>query len=255
MPTTRKRATTIAVAALGVLLSGAVSGCSINADDEPAKRETSKAAEPTPTPTEVASETLSATPSATPSPSASTSPSASPALPEASLLAAGELPQLNETSRWTERRTTVPGPTSFGLCQQFDLLSIGAMSVVERSFTTGTSGKDSAGQQVAEFPDAQTTVRASKVLEAWQRECKGMVRGRNVNVRALTEVSVAKGKGWWYLVSYNRAGAGYFHSFGVVFSGNRMTLLKMDHQGQDHNYEPGQDPMELAVKAASAKMG
>jgi hypothetical protein len=28
----------------------------------------------------------------------------------------------------------------------------------------------------------------------------------------------------------------------------------MDHDGQDHDYEPGQDPMELAVQAASAKM-
>ena len=41
----------------------------------------------------------------------------------------------------------------------------------------------------------------------------------------------------------------------MVYNRNRMTLLKMDHDGQDHNYEPGQDPMELAVKAASAKMG
>jgi hypothetical protein len=29
----------------------------------------------------------------------------------------------------------------------------------------------------------------------------------------------------------------------------------MDHDGQDHIYDPGQDPMELAVQAASAKMG
>ena len=29
----------------------------------------------------------------------------------------------------------------------------------------------------------------------------------------------------------------------------------MDHAGQDHNYEPGQDPMQLAVKAAAAKLG
>ena len=68
-------------------------------------------------------------------------------------------------------------------------------------------------------------------------------------------MAVPNGKGWWYLVSYNRGGTGHFHSFGVRLDGNRMTLLKMDHDGQDHNYEPGQDPMELAVKAASAKMG
>ena len=34
-----------------------------------------------------------------------------------------------------------------------------------------------------------------------------------------------------------------------------MTLIRMDHDGQDHNYPPGKDPMELAVKAAAAKLG
>ena len=179
------------------------------------------------------------------------------ATPEAALLAAADFPQLNETSRWTEGRTTVPGPTSFGLCQQFDILSIGAMNTVERSYATGSSGRDTAGQQMAEFPDAQNTVRASKVLEAWHDRCRteGNVRGKNVRVRPVSEVPVANGKGWWYLLSYTRGGTGHFHSFGVAFSGNRMALLKIDHDGQDHNYEPGQDPMELAVKAASAKMG
>ena len=74
-------------------------------------------------------------------------------------------------------------------------------------------------------------------------------------MRAITPVSVPNGKGWWYLVSYTKGGEGHFHAFGVVSNRNRMTLLKMDHAGQDHNYPPGQDPMELAVKAASAKMG
>jgi hypothetical protein len=250
MPTTRKRGAAIAAATLGLLLSGAFSGCSIGKDD-PKKAEASSPAEPTPTVTEEPSET----PSATASPSGDATASATPAAtPEASLLAAAVFPQLNDSSPWTEGRTTVPGPSSFGLCQQFDTLSIGAMSVIERSYKTGTSGEDTAGQQVAEFPDAQNTVRASKVLEAWQRECKGQVRGSNVKVRPITNVAVAKGKGWWYLVSYVRGGTGHFHSFGVAFSGNRMTLLKINHAGQDHNYEPGQDPMELAVKAASAKM-
>ena len=133
------------------------------------------------------------------------------------------------------------------------VLSIGAMSVVERSFTSRTPG-DTAGQQVAEFPDAQNTVRASKVLESWHHTCNGQVRGRNVKVGPITSAPVAKGKGWWYIVSWNRGGRGHFHSFGMVFNRNRMTLLKMDHGGQDHDYPPGQDPMELAVKAASAKM-
>jgi hypothetical protein len=248
MPTTRKRGTGVAVATLGVLLSGAFAGCSINKDDEPAKSEPSSATEPTPTETgEPSTE-----PSVSPSPTSGTSATTTPA-PEAALIAAADLPQLNDSSPWTEHGTTVPGQRSFGACQLFDLLSIGAMSIVQRDFR-GASAGDTAGQQVAEFPDAQNTVRASKVLEAWHDKCKSQIKGKDVNVRPITDVPVAKGKGWWYLVSYTRGGTGHFHSFGVVFNRNRMTLLAMDHGGQDHNYEPGQDPMELAVKAASAKM-
>ena len=79
-------------------------------------------------------------------------------------------------------------------------------------------------------------------------------RGTNIKVGPITSVARAEGKGWWYTASWERDEAGHFHSFGVVTNGNRMTLLKMDHGGQDHDYPPGQDPMELAVKAASAKM-
>lgn len=256
MPTTRKRGAVFAAATLGLLLGGAFSGCSITEDDPPkSARSSTPEPTPTPTPTEVPSET----PSATVSPSASASaPTTAAATPEAALLAAADFPQLNETSRWTEGRTTVPGMVSFGLCQQFDILSVGAMNAVERSYSTGPAGqRDTAGQQVAEFPDAQNTVRAGKVLEAWHDKCatRGNVRGKNIKVRPITEVPVANGKGWWYLVSYTKGGTGHFHSFGVALSGNRMTLLKIDHAGQDHNYEPGQDPMELAVEAASAKMG
>ena len=248
MPTTRKRGAAVAVATLGVLLSGTLAGCSVSKDDDSNKGDPTAAAEPTPTPTEEPSETPTATPTPTPEVSATGAPE-----PKASLLSAADLPPLNESSPWTEKGTTVPGPTEFGVCQRFDLLSIGAMSIVERSFASGTPG-DTAGQQVAELPDAQNTVRASKVLEAWHNSCKGQVKGSNVKVGPITSVPVAKGKGWWYVVSWNRGGKGHFHSFGVVYNRNRMTLLKMDHGGQDHDYPPGQDPMELAVKAASAKM-
>ena len=98
-------------------------------------------------------------------------------------------------------------------------------------------------------------MRASKVVQAWQRDCATRIRGTGVKVRPFNEVTVPAGRGSWYLVSFEVGGEGRFHSLGMVVSGTRMTLLKMDHVGQDHNYEPGQDPMELAVKAASAKLG
>lgn len=261
MSTTHIRAAILTITATAIVGSGALSGCSISRDDETKAPSSSSASEPTTTasdePTTEPSTPESSAP--VPSESASSSPSTPPsttpgpaATPEAALLSAAELPQLNETSPWAQGRTGTPGPDAFGLCQQFDLLSIGAITVIERTYT---SGRDTAGEQVAEFPDAQNTVRARKVLQAWHRECAGQVKGTNVKVRPITDVPVPTGKGLMYLVSYERRGAGYFHSLGLVTSGNRMSLIRMDHEGQDHNYGPGRDPMELAVKAAAAKLG
>jgi hypothetical protein len=252
MPTTRKRGTAVAVATLGLLLSGALLGCSVS-DDEPEK--TTTATEPDPTPTETTEPPATPTPSATPS--ATPPPTDNPGTPAAALLTGAELPPLNGSSPWTETRTDVPGATSFGLCQQFDLLSIGAMTVIERDYTG--PAKAQAGQQVTEYPDAQNTVRASKVLEGWHRDCKKDVLDtmssiENAKVRPITQVAVPKGKAWWYLVSYTRGETGHFHSLGVTYVGNKMAVLTMDHDGQDHIYDPGQDPMELALKATSAKM-
>jgi len=254
MPTTRKRGAAVAVATLGLLLSGALAGCSISKDDEP--DETAASAEPDPTPTETSEPTETAEPS--PTPSATPPPTDEPGTPAAALLSGAELPPLNGSSPWADGKTDVPGQTAFGLCQQFDLLLSGGMSIIERAYT-GADGA-TAGQQVVEFPDAQTAVRVNKVLESWQRDCKRdildkMSSVKGAKVRPITPVAAPNGKGWWYLVSFNRGGTGHFHSLGVTFKGNQMTVLKMDHDGQDHIYEPGQDPMELAVKAASAKMG
>lgn len=158
------------------------------------------------------------------------------------------------------QRTNRAGTSPFGLCQRFDLLSIGALRGLERTYAAGAN---TAGELVAEFPDAQNAVRASKVLEAWQRQCRGRVQGRNVRVRPINQVSVPRGSGWFYLVSYERQvpgqasgrPVGHFHSLGLLLAGTRMVLIRMDHDGQDHDYAPGRDPMELAVKAVAAKLG
>ncbi len=247
MSTTRIRAAIGAVAASAVVLSGALAGCSVSADDEPEPKQSTGKSEPTEEPTDEPT----TTPSAEPTPEAPASTTTLPS-PEAALLAAAEMPQLNDTTPWTQGSTGDPGARTFGLCQQYDTLTIGALSTVERSFT---AGKDTAGILVAEFPDAQNAVRASKVIEAWQRECRGLIKGTNVKVRPITDVAVPQGKGWWYLVSFERRGTGHFHSLGMALSGTRMALVRMDHDGQDHNYEPGMDPVELAVKAVSARLG
>jgi hypothetical protein len=252
MSTTRIRASLVAAVAAALVGSTALAGCSISAkDDDPEPPTSATGSDPTPSdqPAPAPTETASSTPTATATVTVTPTPAPTP---EAALLAAADLPQLNPTSPWTQGPTRPAGPRPFGLCQKFDLLTIGAVSAVERRFTSGT---DTAGQTVAEFPDAQNTVRASKVIEAWHRDCASRVKGTAVNVRPITEAAVPAGQGWWYLVSFERRGEGHFHSLGLVVSGARMTLIRMDHDGQDHNYEPGQDPMELAVKAAAARLG
>jgi len=251
--TTRYRSVIALLAAAMLVGSGTLVGCSVSRDDEPSKAEATQSPEATETVTEEPTTSPSPSVSATQSTPPSSSPSSSPAsTPQAALLTAAEMPQLNSTSPWKTVRTGPAGTRPFGLCQKFDLMTIGASEAVERTFT---HQGDTAGQQVAEFADAQTAVRASKVLEAWHRSCAGRIRGQSVRVRPITDVAVTKGTGWNYLVSFERRGTGHFHSLGLVLSGPRMTVLRMDHDGQDHNYPPGKGPMELAVKGASARMG
>ena len=87
------------------------------------------------------------------------------------------------------------------------------------------------------------------------RLCRDGCAARTCGCGRSPTCAVANGTGWSTSSASSARGTGHFHSLGMVLSGTRMTLLRMDHDGQDHNYAPGKDPMELAVKAASARMG
>jgi hypothetical protein len=243
-------------AALAACCTWALGACAITSDDDKqsgAKGTSSSSPSPSPSspsPSATVTVTESATPSASP-PSPPT-PTATSTGPDGALLTGSELPGLNDSARWTEGRTGPAGQDEFGLCQKFDLLSIGATTVVQRDFT---SGEDTAGQQVADFADAQTAVRAARVLQSWHDSCRGRVKGTGVRVSPFRSVPVSAGTGQWYVVSYEAAGDGHFHVLGIARNGTRMSVLKIAQTGQDRNYEPGQDPMELAVKAAAAKLG
>jgi hypothetical protein len=235
-----------------LLGGGLLAGCGVSNDDQPGSSVTASV---TPSPTPSDSPTPTVTVTATPSPTPSATAPASPTLtPEEALLTAAEVPPLNEAVRWKQGRTGPVSSDAFGLCAKFDVLSIGAEQAVERRFTA-TQGTATAGQQVATFPDATNTARATKVLQSWQRTCAGRVPGTKANVRPIESVPVAQGTGWWYLVSYTRGGQGHFHAFGVNVVGNRISLVSMDVTGADHDYPPGQDPVQLAVKAAAKKLG
>ena len=256
MLTTRTRWRPALSGAVALIAALALGGCGGSDDPAPQSRSTASAGPSETTsaePSESASEQPSQEPTESASASASASTTASASTPRDVLFAAADLPQLNDSSPWTAGRTGAAGQQPFGLCAKFDLLTIGAKSAVERTYTT--AGGDTAGEQVAEFPDAINAVRAGKVLEAWHRDCAKRVERDNLRVRPITSVPVTAGKGWTYLVSYERGGEGHFHSYGVALSGSRMAVIRMDHAGQDHDYEAGQDPVELAVKAAATRLG
>ena len=156
-----------------LLGSGLLAGCGVSSDDTSQRRVHAST-----TPQASASDSATSTPtdSVDPDPVADAQPrrpstSSSPTLtPEAALLTATEMPSLNDTVRWKQGSTGPVSSQQFGLCAKFDVLSIGAEQAVQRTFAAGsqgTAGSDSAAQQIATFPDAATTARATKVLQAW----------------------------------------------------------------------------------------
>jgi hypothetical protein len=258
MSPTRKRAQAPVLVVL-LLAAGVLSGCGVSSDDKPSSAASDSAS---PDATESATPTESASPSPSEtvqSPTAAASPTLSP---QKALLTAQEMPRLNDELAWRPVRTGSVSSDPFGLCAKFDVLSIGAEQAVERSFVSGPSGDLArAAQQIATFPDAATTARATKVLQSWHDTCAARIsqpRARTqVKVHPVTSVPVTRGTGWWYLTSFvsTPGQEGHFHSFGVDVVGNRISLISMDNDGQDHNYPAGQDPMQLAVKAAAGKLG
>lgn len=215
-----------------------------------------------------ATPSVSASPSQTPTPSESTSPTAPSAsasttpdaLPPGAglrerLLPAALLPGFNEDWTWQVGSTEPAGSEPFGTCARFDMLSIGAREGVQRTYTEAGAPKSDtvAAMQVYDFADAKTVQRATAVLRSWHDSCR---ERSSDEVGPIESVDVPDGKGTWYLVTSPEGAReeGHFHAFGVASVGSRMALITMDNDGQDRIYEPGQDPMELAVAAAAARL-
>ncbi len=157
----RRPAALAAGVAAGALLLG---GCG----DQPAERSDAAASRTTSSAPSSPSSTAPTSPSTGPS-SPSTTKSASPALTSPGpLLSAAELPGFNADYRWRPGATTPHEPaTSFGTCQRFGLLAIGAERVVVRRYrppADASASHDRAGELVATFPDAATARRAYAVL-------------------------------------------------------------------------------------------
>lgn len=239
-------------AGLTTLLVGSLVAC--GGDEEPTTSPTGSTTSAAPS----ASESASASPTATTSPSASESGSASTSpepTPSASapaggsladvLLTADQVPGLNDDSPWTQGATGAVGEQPFGWCARTGASTIGAQDGVQRDFT---SGDDRAAQQVLDFVDPTNARRAEQVFRGWHRDCRG------ARVRPVQSLPVAGGTAFWYLASRS-GGDGTWEAFGLARVGARITVLRMEHTGQDHSYAPGEDPLERALATAADRLG
>jgi len=236
------------LAATALLLA---TGCT-HSDDTP---------RPAETPESPAAQGSSPVPEPSPtSPTATPTPSDTPLVDR--LLPTGLVPGLNASWKWQDGDTGEPTTDPFGLCAQTapgaDLLSIGATTVVARTYFPPDDSDDNAAEQIAEFPDTSTARRAWAVLGSWHQRCGHTLdAAQQLKVGPFTSLPVQQGTARWYLLSWRPAGeeTGRFETFGAILDGTRIAVLRMDHSGQDHDYPPGQDPMVGMVTAAAPWLG
>jgi hypothetical protein len=267
-----------ALAPAVVSLALAVSACGDTSGSDPSPR---------PSPTDTVSATTPTTPSTPATPATPTTPSspagsapASSSTPaptgpsgrtglSARLLDAAELPALATTSAWIVAGTGPERPsTSFGTCQRFGIVSIGAERAVVRRFAPASpvprpARRDRAGELVATFPDALTARRAYAVLEAWQRSCAARLSSlgqTHGHVGDLNDVPAGDRAGW-YLLTYGpvrgQPGARFLDAQGMVLRGSRLAMVVLvhaEHTGHD-GHGPGQVPMATALRRAAHRLG
>ncbi len=170
------------------------------------------------------------------------------------LLPAETLPQLNAELAWREaatRRAESDPPR--WVCQQFSLVSNGAVTAVERTYDA--QGGPTAAQVVGRFADRRSAERGFAVLLANAEDCTEQLRRLDRepagSVDALSPVPVDGGQAAWGVlfsgpVPDNRFDA-YIDAVAVVQVDELVAVTSMSSIGQDYNYEPGQAPPELAI--------
>ena len=253
----RRPAALAAGVAAAVLLLG---GCG----DQPAERSDVAAPRTASSAPSSPSSTAPTSPSATGPSSPGTTKSASPALTSPGpLLSAAELPGFNADYRWRPGATTPHEPAaSFGTCQRFGLLAIGAERVVVRRYrppADASTSHDRAGELVATFPDAATARRAYAVLRAWRDRCADRLRRfRASDVGAVRDVPAGAGQAGWYLLTYGPVpgdpDARFFDAQGTALVGSRIAMVSMVLAGQDYDYPAGREPMVAALQRAARKI-
>ena len=243
MPTTRNRGAAVAVATLGLLLSGALAGCSVSKDDEPDKRDTSTLradAHADRRPRSPARRRPRRRPRHGRAP-----PPAATRTPDAALLGAAELPPAQRRLALDRGRAPrCPVRRPFGLCQQFDLLSIGAMSVIERTFNTGARRTPPASRSRSS-PTRRTPCGPARCSRPGTATAQDAARCPRAGTSRSADHRRGRAQGQGLVVPrqlHRRAARVTSTPFGMVLNRQPDELLQMDHGGQDHNYRARPGP-------------
>ncbi|MDQ6686869.1 MAG: hypothetical protein M3Z50_04535 [Actinomycetota bacterium] len=161
----------------------------------------------------------SATSTPTPTESSTPTPSATPTGDGTPFLTAPDLPPRRGV--WTLVGTGAASTKPFGFCAKFDLASIGATKVSQRTFRLSSPGggpsTGSAAEQLARFPDAMAVHRAAAVLTAWHQRCQGATG-------PIIDLPVSNGSAWWYVASSRLMD----QAFGAVLYQRTMALVRLD---------------------------
>ena len=195
--------------------------------------------------------------SPTPKPSPTSTGQSTPADPSlvAELLSAQRMPGLNPETSW-EEAATYPneGPDFSVVCQLHPWMSIGSTAVVRRDYAG--LAESTAISLVAEFATGRNAKRADAVWTAWAHDCEATATAaghkhahiNDVPYRVRTVVGPAR---WWLLTYGPVEGdpqASYLQAFGLVRYNDRLALVRMTSVGQDYSYEPGQEPVAVALR-------
>ncbi len=259
---TRHRRALICV--LGVVLAGSLVGCGSPAATSATDDSSTPAGEPTSEPT--SESTSEATSEPTSDGGSSQSPDAPqptvPGLP--GLLLPGQaLPGLNDQMGWRVTGTSkTESQRPRWVCQQFSLVTNGAVSAAERTYAA-TRGSPTAAQVVARTVDQPSAQRLFAVLTANARDCAEQLRAIDRTprgaVQPLTEQSVPGGRAAWGVVFSGPVrgapDAAHIDAVAVVQVKDKVSVVSMSSIGQDYNYEPGQSPPEQAIPVVASVLG
>jgi hypothetical protein len=163
------------------------------------------------------------------------------------LLSGPRMPTPDDETEWTQASELVDDDAVVGACHKTGLQSIGALTSVRRTYTSGPGGAV-ATQVVAEFADPKSAWRAHEVLRAWRADCAERLDVAREAVGPLRSVTVRAGTGENYRTAYGPGSAerGRAAGLGIVRHGRHLSVVEIVTARAGH---PGdRAPARMAVR-------